>query len=122
MKYVENALMESNIMDVMIDLGCPAHIKGYYYLRYAILMAMDDALIVTSITKLCYPVIAKKFKTTDSKVERAIRNAVETSWKRGNVDTEKKIFGYTSEDGVRPTNSDYIARLAEHMKLTLNAG
>lgn len=112
--------LECYITDVMLDMGVPAHLKGYHYLRDAILLSGRDMEVVSSVTKLLYPTIAKHFKTTDQKVERAIRNAIEVSWTRGNVETFEKLFGYSFKQGKnRPTNSEYIARIADKMRLDL---
>lgn len=106
--------MEREITDVMLDMGVPAHLNGFRYLRKAIMMCMEDMELVSSVTKLLYPEVAKLFKTTDQKVERAIRNAIEVSWERGNEDTFQELFGYSYQDGRnRPTNSEYIARIAD---------
>ena len=106
------------VTDILLDLGVPAHLRGYRYLREAVLMSMEDMELVGSVTKLLYPEIAKKFHATDQKVERGIRNAFEVSWMRGNKDTFLDIFGYSVEDGhTRPTNSEYIARLADKVRL-----
>ncbi len=119
---IDDIELESYITEVMLDIGVPAHLKGYYYLRYAIMMTGRDIEVVTSVTKLMYPVIAKKFKTTDQKVERAIRNAIEVSWLRGNAQTFEKLFGYSILSGKnRPTNSEYIARIADKVRLDIKA-
>ena len=100
----------------MLEIGVPAHLKGYHYLRDAIILSGKDMEVVSSVTKLLYHTIAKHFKTTDQKVERAIRNAIEVSWSRGNVETFEKIFGYSVASGrTRPTNSEYIARIADNI-------
>lgn len=100
----------------------PAHLKGYHYLRDAIILSGKDMEVVSSVTKLLYPTIAKHFKTTDQKVERAIRNAIEVSWSRGNVETFEKIFGYSvASRRTRPTNSEYIARIADNIRLDYKA-
>lgn len=100
----------------------PAHLKGYHYLRDAIILSGKDMEVVSSVTKLLYPTIAKHFKTTDQKVERAIGNAIEVSWSRGNVETFEKIFGYSVASGrTRPTNSEYIARIADNIRLDYKA-
>ena len=100
----------------------PAHLKGYHYLRDAIILSGKDMEVVSSVTKLLYPTIAKHFKTIDQKVERAIRNAIEVSWSRGNVETFEKIFGYSVASGrTRPTNSEYIARIADNIRLDYKA-
>lgn len=106
----------------MLEIGVPAHLKGYHYLRDAIILSGKDMEVVSSVTKLLYPTIAKHFKTTDQKVERAIRNAIEVSWSRGNVETFEKIFGYSIATGrTRPTNSEYIARIADNIRLDYKA-
>lgn len=106
----------------MLEIGVPAHLKGYHYLRDAIILSGKDMEVVSSVTKLLYPTIAKHFKTTDQKVERAIRNAIEVSWSRGNVETFEKIFGYSVASGrTRPTNSEYIARIADNIRLDYKA-
>lgn len=112
------AELERYITTIMLEIGVPAHLKGYHYLREAIAIAKDDMEAVSSVTKLLYPVIAKKFRTTDQKVERAIRNAIEVSWDRGNPDTFEELFGYSIMTGKgRPTNSEYIARIADKIRL-----
>ncbi len=106
------------VTEFMLDMGVPAHLKGYHYLRTAILMAGKDMEVVGSVTKLLYPEIAKRFKTTEQKVERAIRNAIEVSWARGNADTFEDLFGYSFLTGnSRPTNSEYIAQIADRIRL-----
>ena len=106
----------------MLEIGVPAYLKGYHYLRDAIILSGKDMEVVSSVTKLLYPTIAKHFKTTDQKVERAIRNAIEVSWSRGNVETFEKIFGYSVASGrTRPTNSEYIARIADNIRLDYKA-
>lgn len=119
---VNDIELESYITEIMLDIGIPAHLKGYYYLRNAIMMTGRDIEVVTSVTKLMYPVIARRFKTMDQKVERAIRNAIEVSWVRGNAQTFEKLFGYSVQDGrTRPTNSEYIARIADKVRLDFQA-
>ncbi len=114
--------LEKYITEIMLDIGVPAHLKGYHYLRDAILLSGRDMEVVSSVTKLLYPTIAKRFKTTDQKVERAIRNAIEVSWTRGNVDTFERLFGYSVQQGKnRPTNSEYIARIADKMRLDIKS-
>ena len=109
---------EKYVTKIMLELGVPAHLKGYHYLREAILLSENDMEIVSSVTKLLYPEIAKKFRTTDQKVEQAIRNAIEVSWMRGNTDMIEELFGYSANHGKsRPTNSEYIARLADKVHL-----
>ncbi|MBR6627490.1 MAG: sporulation initiation factor Spo0A C-terminal domain-containing protein [Lachnospiraceae bacterium] len=115
---VKDYELERYITNIMLDVGVPAHLKGYHYLRDAILLSGRDMEVVSSVTKLLYPTIAKRFKTTDQKVERAIRNAIEVSWVRGNADTFEEMFGYSAVSGkTRPTNSEYIARVADKVRL-----
>ncbi|MBQ7920924.1 MAG: sporulation initiation factor Spo0A C-terminal domain-containing protein [Lachnospiraceae bacterium] len=119
---VKDYELERYITNIMLDIGVPAHLKGYHYLRDAILLSGKDMEVVSSVTKLLYPTIAKRFKTTDQKVERAIRNAIEVSWSRGNVETFEELFGYSVQSGKgRPTNSEYIARIADKIRLDIKA-
>ena len=119
---VKDYELERYITEIMLDIGVPAHLKGYHYLRDAILLSGRDMEVVSSVTKRLYPTIAKRFKTTDQKVERAIRNAIEVSWTRGNVETFEKLFGYSVQQGKsRPTNSEYIARIADKMRLDMKS-
>lgn len=114
--------LERYITDIMLDIGVPAHLKGYHYLRDAIMMSGRDMEVVSRITKLLYPTVARRYKTTDQKVERAIRNAIEVSWMRGNNATFEKMFGYSSASGkTRPTNSEYIARIADKVRLDIKS-
>lgn len=118
--YQGNTL-ERYVTRLMLDLGVPAHLRGYHFLREAIILARDDMELVASVTKLLYPEISKKFRSTDQKVERAIRNAIEVSWERGNPVTFHEIFGYSIETGkTRSTNSEYIARIADKVRLDYN--
>ena len=106
------------ITKMMLELGVPAHLRGYHYLREAIYLSVLNMELVGSVTKLLYPEIAKSFKTTDQKVERALRNAIEVSWQRGNQKLFEEIFGYCKETGKkRPTNSEYIAGVADKVRL-----
>lgn len=119
---VKDCELERYITEIMLDIGVPAHLRGYHYLRDAILLSGRDMEVVSSVTKLLYPTIAKRFKTTDQKVERAIRNAIEVSWTRGNTETFEKMFGYSASSGrTRPTNSEYIARIADKLRLDIKA-
>lgn len=119
---VKDCDLERYITDIMLDIGVPAHLRGYHYLRDAILLSGKDMEVVSSVTKLLYPTIAKHFRTTDQKVERAIRNAIEVSWSRGNAETFEKMFGYSASTGrARPTNSEYIARVADKVRLDIKA-
>ena len=112
--------LERYITKIMLDMGVPAHLKGYHYLREAIMISGKDMEAVSSVTKLLYPEVAKRFKTTEQKVERAIRNAIEVSWGRGNLETFEELFGYSADSGkCRPTNSEYLARIADKVRLDL---
>ena len=122
LSVIKDCELERYITDIMLDIGVPAHLKGYHYLREAIMLSGRDMEVVCSVTKLLYPTIAKHFRTTDQKVERAIRNAIEVSWTRGNVETFEKMFGYSVLSGrARPTNSEYIARIADKVRLDIKA-
>lgn len=119
---VNDVELERYVTDIMLEMGVPAHLKGYHYLREAIIMSGRDMETVSSVTKLLYPEVAKKYHTTDQKVERAIRNAIEISWCRGNKNSIEALFGYSLESGrARPTNSEYIARIADKVRLDLMA-
>ena len=108
---------------VMLNLGMPAHLRGYHYLREAICMSMENMELVGSVTKLLYPEIAKRFRTTDQKVERAIRNVIEVSWERGNKSLVEEMFGYSAEHGLkRPTNSEFIAVVADRIRMDMSWG
>lgn len=110
--------LENDVTAIIHDVGVPAHIKGYQYLRDAIMMSVNDVEMMNSITKILYPTIAKKHKTTASRVERAIRHAIEVAWTRGNVDTIDELFGYTVNNGKgKPTNSEFIALISDKIRL-----
>ncbi len=110
--------LEQAISGFMLELGIPAHLRGYQYLRSAVEMCVGDMELVGSVTKLLYPDLARMHKTTDQKIERAIRNAIEVSWERGNGILFEELFGYNnSEEYSRPTNSEYIAAVADHIRL-----
>ncbi|MGN0666842.1 MAG: sporulation transcription factor Spo0A [Huintestinicola sp.] len=110
--------MEMIVTDIIHQIGIPAHIKGYHYLREAILLSLEDAEMLESVTKLLYPTVAKRFSTTASRVERAIRHAIETAWDRGDLDTIQNLFGYTVSVGKgKPTNSEFIALLTDNLRL-----
>ena len=116
--YMEKKSLETQVTDIIHEIGVPAHIKGYQYLRTAIVMCVEDMEMLSSITKLLYPTIAKKYKTTSSRVERAIRHAIEVAWDRGDVDTLNSYFGYTIHNlRGKPTNSEFIAMIADKMRL-----
>lgn len=115
---VKEQELENAVTDLMFDLGIPAHIKGYRYMRDAIIMVVKDPDILSGITKVLYPAVAKKHKTTAMRVERAIRHAIEAAWVRGNVDTINKVFGYTVNSSKgRPTNAEFIALLADRLRM-----
>ena len=110
--------IESQVTKVIHQIGVPAHIKGYQYLRTAILMTISDNEIINSVTKILYPSVAKKYATTTSRVERAIRHAIEVAWDRGDIDTLNAYFGYTIQNSRgKPTNSEFIAMIADNMRL-----
>ena len=110
--------LEQVISGFMLELGIPAHLRGYQYLRSAVEMCTQDMELVGSVTKLLYPDLAKLYKTTDQKIERAIRNAIEVSWERGNSALFEQLFGYcNSNEYSRPTNSEYIATVADYIRL-----
>lgn len=115
--------LEKEVTNVIHEIGIPAHIKGYQYLRDAIIMAINDMDILNAITKQLYPNIAKKYNTTPSRVERAIRHAIEVAWSRGSMDTIDKLFGYTVNNGKgKPTNSEFVALIADRLRLELQVG
>ena len=108
---------------IIHEIGVPAHVKGYQYLREAILIAVDDMDVINAITKVLYPQVAKTFSTTPSRVERAIRHAIELAWDRGDLETLQKFFGYTvSNTKGKPTNSEFIALIADKLQLQLKSG
>ena len=110
--------IETQVTKIIHQIGVPAHIKGYQYLRSAILMTIDDNDIINSVTKVLYPTVAKQYKTTTSRVERAIRHAIEVAWDRGDVDTLNSYFGYTIQNNRgKPTNSEFIAMIADNLRL-----
>lgn len=114
--------LEALVTNVIHEVGVPAHIKGYQYLREAIMMVVNDIDIINQITKQLYPEIAEKYKTTPSRVERAIRHAIEVAWGRGQTDTVESIFGYTvSAAKGKPTNSEFIAMIADKLRLELKS-
>ena len=110
--------LETDVTNIIHEIGVPAHIKGYQYLRDAIMMSVNDTEMLNSITKLLYPTIAKQHKTTPSRVERAIRHAIEVAWSRGKMDTIDELFGYTVSNGKgKPTNSEFVALIADKIRL-----
>ena len=110
--------LENRVTNMLHEIGIPAHIKGYHYLRDAIIMAVKDMDVLNAITKILYPTVAKKYQTTSSRVERAIRHAIEVAWSRGKLDTLDELFGYTVSTGKgKPTNSEFIALIADTIQL-----
>ena len=110
--------MEAQVTKIIHQIGVPAHIKGYQYLRTAILMTIENNDIINSVTKILYPTVAKQYHTTTSRVERAIRHAIEVAWDRGDVDTLNSYFGYTIQNSRgKPTNSEFIAMIADNLRL-----
>lgn len=120
-EYQEKVLtydLEKDVTDMIHEIGVPAHIKGYQYLREAIMMSVEDADMLGAITKVLYPTIAEKYQTTPSRVERAIRHAIEVAWNRGRMETLDNLFGYTINTGKgKPTNSEFIALIADKIRL-----
>ena len=113
-----NSDIEAQVTKIIHQIGVPAHIKGYQYLRCAILMTIENNDIINSVTKILYPTVAKKYQTTTSRVERAIRHAIEVAWDRGDVDTLNSYFGYTIQNSRgKPTNSEFIAMIADNLRL-----
>ena len=115
--------LEAVVTDIIHEIGVPAHIKGYQYLREAILLTIRDMEAINAVTKVLYHEVARKFNTTPSRVERAIRHAIEVAWDRGDVETLQKYFGYTVS-GIKgkPTNSEFIAMIADHLRLRQKQG
>lgn len=110
--------LEAVVTDIIHEIGVPAHIKGYQYLREAIILTIKDMDMINAVTKVLYPEVAKKFGTTPSRVERAIRHAIEVAWDRGDIETLQKFFGYTvSNIKGKPTNSEFIAMIADCLSL-----
>ena len=113
-------ILEIKVTNIIHEIGVPAHIKGYQYLRDGIIMVVNNIEIINQITKQLYPDLAKKYKTTPSRVERAIRHAIEVAWNRGQLDTVESIFGYTvNSNKGKPTNSEFIAMIADKLRLDL---
>ncbi len=115
--------LEAVVTDIIHEIGVPAHIKGYQYLREAIILTVNDMEVINAVTKVLYPAVAKKFATTPSRVERAIRHAIEVAWDRGDLETLQKFFGYTvSNIKGKPTNSEFIAMIADSLTLGRKSG
>lgn len=112
--------LEVTVSEIMHELGVPAHIKGYQYLRYAIVLSVDEPAALNSVTKVLYPTVARKFETTPSRVERAIRHAIEVAWDRGDIDVLSSYFGYTIQTSRgKPTNSEFIAMITDKLRLKM---
>jgi len=110
--------LESAVTAIIHEIGVPAHIKGYQYLREAIMIAVEDMEVINAVTKILYPEVAKRYGTTASRVERAIRHAIEVAWERGDLETLQKYFGYTVSNAKgKPTNSEFIAMIADRIRL-----
>ena len=115
-------VLKNMVTNVIHEIGVPAHIKGYQYLREAIMIAVDDMDVINAVTKVLYPEVAKRFGTTASRVERAIRHAIEVAWDRGDLETLQKYFGYTvSNSKGKPTNSEFIAMISDRLVLELRS-
>ncbi len=117
---ITDASLELEVTNIIHQIGVPAHIKGYHYLREAIILSVKNSEIVNSVTKLLYPTVAKTYSTTASRVERAIRHAIEVAWDRGDIDVLNSYFGYTIQnDRGKPTNSEFIAMISDKLRLKL---
>lgn len=115
--------MESTVTAIIHEIGVPAHIKGYQYLREAIMITVEDMEVINAVTKVLYPEVAKRYGTTASRVERAIRHAIEVAWDRGDLETLQRYFGYTVSNAKgKPTNSEFIAMIADRLQLQRKAG
>lgn len=119
---IDESNMEVRITEILHQIGVPAHIKGYHYLRNSIMMSIENPGIINSVTKRLYPAVAKNFETTPSRVERAIRHAIEVAWDRGDVDILNSYFGYTIHNSRgKPTNSEFIAMISDKLRLSLRS-
>ena len=122
LRRADKSSIETMVTSIIHEIGVPAHIKGYQYLREAIIIAVNDMDVINAITKVLYPQVAKTFQTTPSRVERAIRHAIEVAWDRGDLDTLQRFFGYTvSNTKGKPTNSEFIALIADKLQLELKS-
>ena len=122
LRHNDKSGIETMVTNIIHEIGVPAHIKGYQYLREAIIIAVNDMDVINAITKVLYPQVAKAFQTTPSRVERAIRHAIEVAWDRGDLDTLQRFFGYTvSNTKGKPTNSEFIALIADKLQLQLKS-
>ncbi len=121
-RRLDKTNIETMVTNIIHEIGVPAHIKGYQYLREAIIIAVNDMDVINAITKVLYPQVARTFSTTPSRVERAIRHAIEVAWDRGDLDTLQRFFGYTvSNTKGKPTNSEFIALIADKLQLQLKS-
>ena len=112
--------LENDVTEIIHEIGVPAHIKGYQYLREAIVLSINDREMMSSVTKVLYPTVAKMYSTTASRVERAIRHAIEVAWDRGDVDVLSSYFGYTIQSSRgKPTNSEFIAMISDKLRLRM---
>jgi len=119
-RYADGSSLEVTVTDIIHQIGVPAHIKGYHYLRYAIMTAVENPDIINAVTKQLYPSVAKRFDTTSSRVERAIRHAIEVAWDRGDVEVLNSYFGYTIHNSRgKPTNSEFIAMISDKLRLRM---
>ena len=119
-KQQENVDLQVTVSEIMHQIGVPAHIKGYQYLREAIMLSINDREMMSSVTKVLYPTVAKMYSTTSSRVERAIRHAIEVAWDRGDVDVLTSYFGYTIQSARgKPTNSEFIAMISDKLRLRM---
>ncbi len=119
-KQQENVDLQVTVSEIMHQIGVPAHIKGYQYLREAIVLSINDREMMSSVTKVLYPTVAKMYSTTSSRVERAIRHAIEVAWDRGDVDVLSSYFGYTIQSTRgKPTNSEFIAMISDKLRLRM---
>lgn len=119
--YGNRQRVDLAVSEFMLELGIPAHLRGYQFVRSAVTMCVWDMELVGSVTKLLYPDLAKAYHTSIQKIERAIRNAIEVSWERGNKELFEELFGYdNSNEYNRPTNSEYIAAVSDHIRMLLN--
>ena len=113
-----NAALERLVTPVIHEVGMPAHIKGYQYVREAIILTIKDATMINAVTKVLYPTVARRYNTTPSCVERAIRHAIEVAWNRGDLEVLQRFFGYTISNAKgKPTNSEFIAMIADYLSL-----
>lgn len=118
LRQAKEADLESSVTDIILQIGVPAHIKGYHYVREAIILCVMNPDMINSVTKQLYPEIAKKYSTTSSRVERAIRHAIEIAWDRGDIDVLNSYFGFTiNNNRGKPTNSEFIAMISDKLRL-----